>query len=156
LEKDTVSFIDDLVNEKITGKTFTKKLADIIAEPDKSMQPVYDYVEEQLNLGKLGYGELKASDEDVSLRLETNLINLPFQDAKIISKMLQDEETLPVNVYLVIVSPLVNQSGLRIDEVASADDYVGNVANYLDMMNNWVSEHLAAVKENLEKQSEEK
>lgn len=61
-----------------------------------------------------------------------------------------------VNVYLVIVSPLVNQSGLRIDEVASADDYVGNVANYLDMMNNWVSEHLAAVKENLEKQSEEK
>lgn len=84
------------------------------------------------------------------------MINLPFQDAKIISKMLQDEETLPVNVYLVIVSPLVNQSGLRIDEVASADDYVGNVANYLDMMNNWVSEHLAAVKENLEKQSEEK
>ncbi len=75
---------------------------------------------------------------------------------KLSVKMLQDEETLPVNVYLVIVSPLVNQSGLRIDEVASADDYVGNVANYLDMVNNWVSEHLAAVKENLEKQSEEK
>lgn len=156
LEKDAASFVDDLVNEKIEGKSFTKKLDDIMKDPAKVMQPVYDYVEEQLNLGKLAYGEVKASDEDVAIRLETNLINLPFQDAKVISKMMQDQETLPVNVYLVISSPWVNKSSLRIDEVASADDYVGNVANYLDRMNNWVAEHLDMVKENLEKQPEEK
>jgi len=156
LEKDAASFVDDLVNEKIEGKSFTKKLDDIMKDPAKVMQPVYDYVEGQLNLGKLAYGEVKASDEDVAIRLETNLINLPFQDAKVISKMMQDQETLPVNVYLVISSPWVNKSSLRIDEVASADDYVGNVANYLDQMNNWVAEHLDMVKENLEKQPEEK
>ena len=156
LEKDAASFVDDLVNEKIEGKSFTKKLDVIMKDPAKVMQPVYDYVEEQLNLGKLAYGEVKASDEDVAIRLETNLINLPFQDAKVISKMMQDQETLPVNVYLVISSPWVNKSSLRIDEVASADDYVGNVANYLDQMNNWVAEHLDMVKENLEKQPEEK
>lgn len=156
LEKDAASFVDDLINEKIEGKSFTKKLDDIMKDPAKVMQPVYDYVEEQLNLGKLAYGEVKASDEDVAIRLETNLINLPFQDAKVISKMMQDQETLPVNVYLVISSPWVNKSSLRIDEVASADDYVGNVANYLDRMNNWVAEHLDMVKENLEKQPEEK
>ncbi|GEP13235.1 hypothetical protein KE627_07175 [Lentilactobacillus buchneri] len=156
MEKDAASFVDDLVNEKIEGKSFTKKLDDIMKDPAKVMQPVYDYVEEQLNLGKLAYGEVKASDEDVAIRLETNLINLPFQDAKVISKMMQDQETLPVNVYLVISSPWVNKSSLRIDEVASADDYVGNVANYLDQMNNWVAEHLDMVKENLEKQPEEK
>lgn len=156
LEKDAASFVDDLINEKIEGKSFTKKLDDIMKDPAKVMQPVYDYVEEQLNLGKLAYGEVKASDEDVAIRLETNLINLPFQDAKVISKMMQDQETLPVNVYLVISSPWVNKSSLRIDEVASADDYVGNVANYLDQMNNWVAEHLDMVKENLEKQPEEK
>lgn len=156
LEKDAASFVDNLINEKIEGKSFTKKLDDIMKDPAKVMQPVYDYVEEQLNLGKLAYGEVKASDEDVAIRLETNLINLPFQDAKVISKMMQDQETLPVNVYLVISSPWVNKSSLRIDEVASADDYVGNVANYLDQMNNWVAEHLDMVKENLEKQPEEK
>ncbi|AFS01203.1 hypothetical protein LBSG162_14260 [Lentilactobacillus buchneri subsp. silagei] len=156
MEKDAASFVDDLVNEKIEGKSFTKKLDDIMKDPAKVMQPVYDYVEGQLNLGKLAYGEVKASDEDVAIRLETNLINLPFQDAKVISKMMQDQETLPVNVYLVISSPWVNKSSLRIDEVASADDYVGNVANYLDQMNNWVAEHLDMVKENLEKQPEEK
>lgn len=156
LEKDAASFVDDLINEKIEGKSFTKKLDDIMKDPAKVMQPVYDYVEEQLNLGKLAYGEVKASDEDVAIRLETNLINLPFQDAKVISKMMQDQETLPVNVYLVISSPWVNKSSLRIDEVASADDYVGNVANYLDQMNNWVAEHLDMVKKNLEKQPEEK
>lgn len=96
-----------------------------MADPAKVMQPVYDYVEEQLNLGKLAYGEVKASDEDVTLRLETNLINLPYEDAKVISKMMQDQDgTLPINVYLVISSPWVNKSSLRIDEVASADDYV--------------------------------
>ncbi|GAD16930.1 hypothetical protein [Lentilactobacillus otakiensis] len=157
LEKDVASFVDDVVNEKIEGKSFSKKLDEIMADPAKVMQPVYDYVEEQLNLGKLAYGEVKASDEDVTLRLETNLINLPYEDAKVISKMMQDQDgTLPINVYLVISSPWVNKSSLRIDEVASADDYVGNVANYLDQMNNWVSEHLDMVKENLEKQPEEK
>jgi hypothetical protein len=156
LEKDAASFVDDVVNEKIEGKSFSKKLSEIEADPAKVMQPVYDYVEEQLNLGKLAYGEVKASDEEVALRLETNLINLPFKDANIISKMMQDQGTLPVNVYIVIVSPWVNKSGLRIDEVASADDYIGNVSKYSDKMNNWVSEHLDMVKENLEKQPEDK
>lgn len=156
LEKDAASFVDDVVNDKIEGKSFSKKLGEIMADPAKVMQPVYDYVEEQLNLGKLAYGEVKASDEDVVLRLETNLINLPFADAKIISKMMQDQGTLPVNVYLVIESPWVNKSSLRIDEITSADDFVGNVANYADKMNTWYADHLAMVKENLEKQPDEK
>jgi hypothetical protein len=119
VEKDVTSFIDDATNEKIDGKTFTGKLDDVAADIDGVMKPVYNYIEAQLNLGKLGYAELKLTDADVAIRLETNLINLPLQEIKRISKMISDEDKLPVNVYILMISPLVNASGLRIDEVSS-------------------------------------
>ncbi|EHO54241.1 hypothetical protein [Lentilactobacillus kisonensis] len=154
MQRDVADFIEDVTNEKIAGKSFTGKTAAIVKDPAKVMQPVYDFVEEQLNLGKLGYGELKVSDADAVIRLETNLINLPLQEPTRISKMISDQEQLPVNVYLVMTSPHVNQSGLRIDEVASADDFIGHVGDYAKTMNDWVAEKLAAVQENIAKQAE--
>lgn len=155
MEKDVASFIEDMTNEKIEGKTVSSKLATVAKDPAKAMQPVYDFVEEQLNLGKLGYGELTIDDADAVIRLETNLINLPLQEPTRISKMISDQDKLPVNVYLVISSPFVNQSGLRIDEVSSADDFIGHLADYSKTMNEWVAEKLAAVRENKAKKAEE-
>jgi hypothetical protein len=144
LNRDVTSFIEDVTNEKVEHKITTATLKDFIANPDDIMRPIYDFVEEQLNLGKLGYGEVRVDDADLSVRLETNLINLPLSEIKRIDKMISDEDELPLNVYLVMISPNVNVSGLRIDEVASADDFVGNLDTYLPMMNDWVADHLAA------------
>ncbi|TLQ14192.1 hypothetical protein FEZ41_14265 [Lentilactobacillus parafarraginis] len=159
LNRDVTSFIEDVTNEKVEHKITTATLKDFIANPDDIMRPIYDFVEEQLNLGKLGYGEVRVDDADLSVRLETNLINLPLSEIKRIDKMISDEDELPLNVYLVMISPNVNVSGLRIDEVASADDFVGNLDTYLPMMNDWVADHLAAVQENMktnaEKEAEE-
>ncbi len=159
MNRDVTSFIEDVTNEKVEHKITTATLKDFIANPDDIMRPIYDFVEEQLNLGKLGYGEVRVDDADLSVRLETNLINLPLSEIKRIDKMISDEDELPLNVYLVMISPNVNVSGLRIDEVASADDFVGNLDTYLPMMNDWVADHLAAVQENMktnaEKEAEE-
>lgn len=154
MDRDVTSFIADVMDEKLEHKTIKTTLAKLVAHPDETMAAVYDYVEEQLNLGKLGYGEIQVSDTDVVIRLETNLINLPLQDIKRIDKMISDEDRLPVNVYIVMSSPYVNVSGLRIDEVASADDYLDHMAQYLPMMNDWVADHLAAVQENMKTQAE--
>lgn len=159
MNRDVTSFIEDVTNEKVEHKITTATLKDFIANPDDIMRPIYDFVEEQLNLGKLGYGEVRVDEADLSVRLETNLINLPLSEIKRIDKMISDEDELPLNVYLVMISPNVNVSGLRIDEVASADDFVGNLDTYLPMMNDWVADHLAAVQENMktnaEKEAEE-
>jgi hypothetical protein len=156
MQRDVASFIEDVTNEKIPGKSISQKLAAILADPGAAMQPVYAFVEEQLNLGKLGYGELKVSDVDATIRLETNLINLPLQEPARISKMISDQDELAVNVYLVITSPLVNQSGLRIDEVASAGDFIGHVDDYSKTMNDWVVEKLTAVQANLAETAKKK
>lgn len=159
MNRDVTSFIEDVTNEKVEHKITTATLKDFIANPNDIMGPIYDFVEEQLNLGKLGYGEVRVDEADLSVRLETNLINLPLSEIKRIDKMISDEDELPLNVYLVMISPNVNVSGLRIDEVASADDFVGNLDTYLPMMNDWVADHLAAVQENMktnaEKEAEE-
>lgn len=154
MNRDVTSFIADVTNEKVEHKTVNIKLADLVAKPDETMAPIYEFVEEQLNLGKLGYGEVQVDDADVNIRLETNLINLPLQDIKRIDKMISDEDTLPVNVYLVMSSPYVNVSSLRIDEVASADEFIEDMDHYLPMMNTWLADHLAAVQENMKTQAE--
>lgn len=154
MDRDVTNFIADVTDEKITRQTFKTSLADLIAHPDEKMAPIYDYVEEQLNEGRLAVGELLVDDADVVISLETNLINLPLQDIKRIDKMISDEDKLPVNVYIVMSSPYVNVSGLRIDEVSSADDFISHLDQYLPVMNDWVADHLAAVQENMKTQAE--
>mgnify|MGYP000881325321 CR=1 FL=1 len=95
MNRDVTSFIEDVTNEKVEHKITTATLKDFIANPDDIMRPIYDFVEEQLNLGKLGYGEVRVDDADLSVRLETNLINLPLSEIKRIDKMISDEDELP-------------------------------------------------------------
>lgn len=62
----------------------------------------------------------KFADEQVTLRLETGIINLPAENITKVANFFDDSgETVPVNAYLVVKSPAINRSGLRIDKVAS-------------------------------------
>lgn len=58
--------------------------------------------------------------EQVTLRLETGIINLPAENiAKVANFFDNSDESVPVNAYLVVKSSAINRSGLRIDKVAS-------------------------------------
>ena len=52
------------------------------------------------------------------------IINLPFANVNKIPNFLEPDEIVPVRVYLIVASPFVNVSGLRIDEAATAADYL--------------------------------
>ncbi len=149
MDRDVASFIDDLTNEKLEHKTVTATLADVLDDPASQLQPIYEFVEELVNTGKVGYGELRVDDADLVISLETNLINLPLQEVKRIDKMISDNETLPLNIYLVMSSPFVNASNLRIDQVATADEFIGHLDTYVPTMNSWVTDHLEDVQDNM-------
>ena len=62
--------------------------------------------------------------EPTTITVETGIINLPFANVNKIPNFLEPDEIVPVRVYLIVASPFVNVSGLRIDEAATAADYL--------------------------------
>ncbi|WP_054654495.1 hypothetical protein [Secundilactobacillus silagei] len=77
---------------------------------------------------KLAQATLTLTDADIQVHLETSVVNLPLRYVNAMKKMLADDDTLPVSIYSIIESPDVNVSSLRIDKVASADDFVSHQA----------------------------
>ena len=89
--------------------------------------------------------------DPVNVRLETNLINVPLIEASRLDPKLLDQTALyEVKVYMVIEGDQVNASGLRIDELTTADELMPAVDNYVEPFKNWVTEHIATAINNRE------
>lgn len=82
--------------------------------------------------------------DPVNVRLDTNLINVPLIEApRLDPKLLGQESPYAVKVYMVIEGDQVNASGLRIDELATADALMADPADYVEPFKAWATEHLA-------------
>ena len=89
---------DDQIAIEIFKTTMTK-LKDDVA---KTMQPLYNFVSDQIGNNQLGGAQLSVDDE-LAIRVETNVVNLPLDEPARIKKFMSDEEESEVNVYLVAV-----------------------------------------------------
>lgn len=110
-----------------------------------------EYIEEQLASGYLcGYEwsvKMPVGDE-LSVRLETNLINIPMKEAERLDpKLLNRDQVYPVNVYMVAEGDQLNKSGLRIDELTSGDD-LSATPKLVQKFQEWVADQLAMTTEN--------
>ncbi|WP_179396043.1 hypothetical protein [Lacticaseibacillus absianus] len=91
---------------------------------DQCLRPAFAALDAALDQGVLAQVDLViTSAEPTTLRLETGVINLPLADSKKVNNFLDETAMVPLKLNLIVISPYVNQSGLRIDTVASADEY---------------------------------
>lgn len=149
MKQNIADLIDQINNEKITVKVFETTMAKLKKDVAKTMQPLYDFVSDQIGKNQLGGAQLLV-EEALAIRVETNVVNLPLDEPARIEKFMSDEEEAGVNVYLVAVGEKVNQSGLRIDVVANADEFHEHLTNYETEMNDWVQAKIDAVEGNTE------
>lgn len=109
------------------------------------------FIDDQLASGYLCQYEWTVKmpvGDDLSVRLETNLINIPMKEAKRLDpKLLDRDPAYPVNVYMVAEGDKLNRSGLRIDELASGDKFAVNDA-MVTKFQEWVADQLAMATEN--------
>ncbi|MHC9533424.1 hypothetical protein ACVQ8P_02000 [Dellaglioa sp. BT-FLS60] len=76
--------------------------------------------------------------------LETNIINLPFRYYKKMPGFFNEvSDEADINVYLIVESPILNVSKLRIDEVTSATSYLENPSDYNVTMTTMIAEKVA-------------
>ncbi|MCX2456528.1 hypothetical protein [Lacticaseibacillus nasuensis] len=128
--------------------SFTVTPAAAAKDLQAALQPAVAATVANLQAGKLSQATVTiTSAEPTVIALETGVINLPFADAKKVTNFLDTTADAPLRVYLVITNPNVNASGLRIDEVATGDDFVANQAAQLVAITAAVSEKLATIEE---------
>lgn len=92
---------------------------------------------------------VSGSDEPVSVRLETSVINLPLANAKTITKIMDVTADAEVNVYMVCETPDLNRSGLRIDKLASATALVDDPQSVAQAAQQWIDDKITTVQANI-------
>lgn len=146
-------YLEQLANAKVKEVAATAVSVQQLA----SLHDGLAFIAEQLESGFLAAYQWNVSGEgeDVALRLETNLINVPMAEAERLDpKLISGDEPQPVNVYLVMEAEHVNASHLRIDLLNTADEFAQQPDQSVMKAQQWVSQHLAAIKENQEKAKE--
>lgn len=87
--------------------------------------------------------------DSISVRLECNLINIPMDEAlRLDGKLLKADTTYPVNLYLVVESPDVNRTGLRIDSLVDNPGADADANTLAEQAQVWVTEKLGMVMQN--------
>ncbi|WP_295746184.1 hypothetical protein [uncultured Limosilactobacillus sp.] len=146
-------YLEQLANAKVKEVAATTVEIQQLA----SLHDGLAFIADQLDAGFLAAYQWNVSgeDEEVAVRLETNLINVPMAEAgRLDPKLIAGDDPQPVNVYLVMEAEHVNASHLRIDLLNTADEFAEQPDQSVMKAQQWVSQHLAAVKENQEKATE--
>jgi hypothetical protein len=149
-------FVEEVEAENYDTQNFGSSLAEIKKDGAvKSLEPMVNMIVKAIGDNKLAQATLTLTDTDIQVHLETSVVNLPLRYLNAMKKMLADDDTLPISVYSIIESPDINASSLRIDKVASADDFVSHQADMATAIATWLDKQLDQIKENQEKKDED-
>lgn len=148
---------DQLAEADYNVKEFKTTLKDVEAKGSAAaIQPLVDFMTTAIQNNQLAQGNLVFDGSDILVRLENNVINIPYANVNPIKKMLSPEADMAVNVYSIIESPDVNVSSLRIDKVASAEDFVAHADEMAPGIATWLDEKLDVIKNHEENAEEAK
>lgn len=143
-------FITTITAEKYKKDTIVAKLEQVekygLAE---SLAPIIEKEIEAIKAAKLEQAELmlETATDPIYIRLETGIINLPFENINRVSNFFDDpEQKVPVNVYLIVVSPALNVSGLHIMQICPAKDFAAGQGQEAVLIA--VAESLKTIQEN--------
>ncbi|MCH5462942.1 hypothetical protein HC026_06980 [Lactobacillus sp. LC28-10] len=149
-------FVEEVEAENYETQNFGSSLAEINKNgAAKSLEPMVTMIVKAIGENKLAQATLTLTDADIQVRLETSVVNLPLRYLTAMKKMLADDDTLPISVYSIIESPDVNASSLRIDKVASADDFVSHQGDMAAAIATWLEKQLDQIKVNQDKKDDE-
>lgn len=149
-------FIAEAEATEYAIKNFETTLADLKKNPAKVLQPMCDFIEVGINSDKISSAELFLPKSDITIKLQTSIINLPLEYAKNINKIMVGDGIVPVNVYMIIASPFINKSKMRIDELALSDEFVNNLSDMVTQFVDWTKLQLDQIETHEKEASEEK
>lgn len=130
--------VQDFV-DRIEASDYTrfevKKTASAVKKSslEKQLAPVIAAVSEAVATGHLAQAQLEVTGKiTVTYRIETGVLNLPFENSKKIFQFFDLSQTAPIKIYLITEAENLNVSGFRIDEMGTADDLMTTEQSVID------------------------
>lgn len=121
-------------------------------QQEQALQRGLMTISDQLAAGYLAQYEWRVKvpvGDPLSVRLEANLINVPMVDApRLDGKLLDKDHPYPVQVYMVAEGAELNQSGLRIDQLATVTELEAAPGGALTKLQEWVADQLLRLQDN--------
>ncbi|GLB47359.1 hypothetical protein WR164_13380 [Philodulcilactobacillus myokoensis] len=142
------NFISEITDEKFQKQSQSTTKGNLTKHFNATIKSAVNFIVQNIKKNQIAQAELVTKRPETSIRLELNVINLPLRYAKNIGKVTKDDANYDLNVYMVIESPDVNRSKLRIDELASADDFNQNPDQYLPKFKAWVNNQFEQIDDN--------
>lgn len=111
-----------------------KKTASVVKKSglNKELAPVIAAVSEAVAIGHLAQAQLEVTGKiTVTYRIETGIVNLPFENSKKVNQFFENDGPVPVNIYLITDAENLNVSGFRIDEMGTTDAFMEDEATMI-------------------------
>lgn len=87
--------------------------------------------------------------DPVQVSLETNLINVPMEDAERLDhKLLDKDQQYPVNIYMTMSGDQLNKSNFRIDELMAGETGETATGEVVKKFQQWCADQLGQLAEN--------
>ncbi|MFC6202189.1 hypothetical protein ACFP1L_09940 [Lactiplantibacillus nangangensis] len=134
MQRNVQTFIDEVTADKVAQTTVKGTYGKLNDQLDTWLGGFLDNVQAD----KIAQATL-ATDHDpaISFRLETSVINLPLANLTEIGKVTMAEETMPINLYMIAESEAF-QSGLRIDELGTAEAVLADQVAAKSLLTTWL------------------
>lgn len=127
---------------EMTMKEFTDRIA-------ANLMPLNNFIADNLKKNKIARAEIRIKDEEFIIRLEVCAINLPLEYVNSIAKIIVKDGDVPMQVNMIIDSPDVSKTNLRIDKLADSDEFVDSFdSDALTTFVEWTKNELDIIEEN--------
>ena len=140
--------IKDIEDRKFLTKTKQVRKTTFNHRRQAAFQPLVEWMRKAVQHHYVAQANLKVMGTKATVSLETCVINLPFSSVRPLKRVVGSQKTMPVNVYVMIADPMVNRSKFRIDEIASADDFVKSTTDDLTRISNWLNQQIEQIHRN--------
>jgi len=138
MQRNVQAFIGEVTAEKVKPVTLQASYDQLTSK----LQVWLDSFLAVVANDQLAQAELTTDHEPaISFRLETSVINLPLANLTEIGKVTMAEDEMPINLYMIAESEAF-RSGLRIDELGSAEDVLADQAGALKVLTTWFDAQL--------------
>ncbi|GEK28908.1 hypothetical protein [Furfurilactobacillus siliginis] len=157
MERNVSEFLTTLTDEAYQVATATVTFSELNDDPAGVIAGSIAFAKKQLEADQLVSTRLDVTgfnDQEINIRLESSLLNLPFAYAKEIDKMLDADATMPVNLYMIIDSPAINVSKMRIDLASSVQAFLDDPESVTVKIVDWLREQIERL-ETMAAQAEE-
>ncbi|KRN67314.1 hypothetical protein IV80_GL000852 [Pediococcus cellicola] len=141
--------LETIRDDKFERENFKITSTKLKKDPTGALKPVFDYLQAALSKTAVAEADVTIRKE-VLLRLQTNIINLPFAYPNKIEQLTEADTEYEVQLYAIFEAEAINPSHLRIDLMGSVDDFLAGDADVFQNISDWVAlqfENLDAKKE---------